>query len=162
MTRTRQQVTSGRQDAHREAEEAREPTDRRERKPLSGFRLKLDAPSREGYQRRWINDTGNRLREAQEGGWTFVNDETALTASHTDTADTRVSVIAGRHEAGGVMHAYLMEIPQEWYDEDQAAKEQELDEIDEALRRGRVQGADPRDAEAFSNTSQGRGIVIEH
>ena len=51
------------------------PSKRRPRTSVGGFGTKLSAPSREGYVRRFVNDTGNRLAEMQELGYSIVEQE---------------------------------------------------------------------------------------
>lgn len=46
----------------------------------------------------------------------------------------KTSRIVGAKEDGQAMSAYLMEIPVEWYDEDQKVKQRPLDEFEAALK----------------------------
>lgn len=114
---------------------------RKERIPLGVARSQLTAPPRPGYVRRWINDDGKgRLQKAQEGGYTFVEDPN-LRVGEDDggsRSDSRVSRIVGKTTEGKPMRAYAMEIREEWYREDQASKRQTLDEVDRAIRKGRL------------------------
>lgn len=112
------------------------PPKRRERVPLNAMRQKLQAPERKGYVRRWVNDEGGRLRDFERAGYSFVEEE----GIHTDGEGTRVCRRVGTHENGAVKHAFLMEQKQEWYDEDQAEKQKELDVVDEAIRGGNIAG----------------------
>jgi hypothetical protein len=50
------------------------------------------------------------------------------------------------------MRTYLMEIPQEWYDEDQAVKRAKLDETERAIYGDR---GDPRKAQAEGRATYG-------
>jgi hypothetical protein len=53
--------------------------ERKKRVPLGVPRTKLTAPTRPGYQRRWINDDAKgRLQHAKEGGYTHVEDPNLL------------------------------------------------------------------------------------
>jgi hypothetical protein len=119
---------------------AKQRDDRRKRVPLSGMRSKLSAPQREGYVRRWFNDTGGRLMDAENAGYEFVTD-TGLqigdpgTDGNQDTG-SRVSKVVDRQENGQPMRAYLMEIKKEWYDEDQKNKQKQVDRVDEAIMGG--------------------------
>jgi hypothetical protein len=112
------------------------PPKRRERVPLSAMRQKLQAPKREGYKRRFVNDEGGRLQNFERAGYAFVEDEDV----HTDGEGRRISRRVGVHENGQPMYAFLMEQKQEWYAEDQAEKNKELDKADEAIRRGNIAG----------------------
>lgn len=112
------------------------PTDRNEagrrtRVPLGMKQTALAAEQRPGYVRRWVNDTSGRLQQAEDGGYTFVSSD--QTAKSTDVG-ARISRVVGKNENGEGMRAYLMEIPQEWYDEDQRAKQKPVNEFEAALQ----------------------------
>lgn len=98
------------------------------RKPV-GTRRVLSAEQRPGYHRRWVNDIDDRIQMFIEGGYTPVagdadnSDKRATDPSKLGSSQTRKSV-------GGGVEAVLMEIPLEWYNEDQAAKQQRNDEIE--------------------------------
>lgn len=114
---------------------------RAERVPLGVPRSKLTVPNRPGYVRRWINDDGKgRLQFAQQGGYAFVEDPDLRIGEDEGQSrqDSRVSRIVGRTAQGGPMRAYLMEISSELYQQDQKSKQSALDEVDRAIRKGRL------------------------
>jgi len=111
---------------------------------------KLAYPDRDGYHRHWFNDTPGRVAAAQESGYTSVIDPA------TKQPVTRV---VGVSPIGGPLHAYLLEIPQEWYDDDMAELEKINASKEEALKRG-PQAANPSDVQAFYPTAQGRQSSI--
>lgn len=93
-------------------------------------RQKLSYDARPGYHRHWFNDTGSRIGDAENGGYTKVNDKEGKP----------VSKIVGTQEGGERLVAYLMEIPQEWYDEDMAEQQASIDAKEELIkRRGRLE-----------------------
>lgn len=141
-------------DARAELAEEREPKGRRQRVPLGSMRLKLTAPKRRGFHRRWIVDRANRLQEAQLAGYEFVRDEESIEDAGMGR-DSRVKQYSGEEIL------YLMEIPQAFYDEDQRAKQAEIDEIDETLRRGHVKGANAKDRDAYYAGSDRGDIIVE-
>lgn len=123
--------------------------ERKKRVPLGVPRSKLTVPQRAGYVRRFVNDDGKgRLQFALNGGYSHVTDPTLQVGEDGggDKPDSRVSRIVGRAESGKPLRAFLMEIPSELYQEDQASKQAELDEVDRAIRKGRLisQGEDTR------------------
>ena len=85
----------------------------------------LTTDQRDGFVRRWVNDTPGRVQMFEDAGYeivrepTKVGDDRAGEASNVGASITRKSVGAGQE-------AVLMEIPIEFYEEDQAAKEQSL------------------------------------
>jgi hypothetical protein len=114
---------------------------RKQRVPLGVPRTKLTTPQRQGYKRRWINDDGKgRLQNALAGGYSYVEDPDLQVGEDGggDRPDSRVSRIVGRGEGGKPLRAFLMEIPSELYQEDQASKQAALDEVDRAIRKGRL------------------------
>lgn len=119
----------------------------RKRIPFAERRKKLDATGIPGYKLHWVNDIKDRIITHEEAGYEFVNAgevklNSLVTAANADLG-TRVSKVVGTKENGEPMHAYLMKIKQEWYDEDQQAKQALVDESDKALRGGfGISGAD--------------------
>ncbi|MCI0559224.1 MAG: hypothetical protein MN733_12075 [Nitrososphaera sp.] len=114
----------------------------RARRPMGVPRAKLAIPDLPGYMGRVVNDTPGRIAMALEGGYEFVNKAEApnwgdseVTPGNSDLG-TRVSRVVGTHPDGTAMRGYLMRIRKEWYDEDQAAKMQKVDEIDSAIKHG--------------------------
>lgn len=111
---------------------------RKVRVPLGVPRSKLSAPQIQGYSTRWINDTVGRLQNAEAGGYEFVYErELDGQAGNTDLGD-KVSRIVGRNEDGSPLRAFLMKIKETWYREDQRTKQRKVDEIDTAIRRGKL------------------------
>lgn len=106
---------------------------RAERIPLGVRKQKLLAEIREGYVGRWVNDDGDRINQALQGGYTFVAKD-GVAAS--DDPGSRISRIVGTKAGGGSLSAYLMEIPKEWYDADQLAKRQGIDATESLIKRG--------------------------
>ncbi len=104
----------------------RKTPDRKERVPLGVRRLKLAAPARPGFHRRWINDgwkhDPSRISDAEAGGYVLVE-------------GVAPRVVGSNDNSTGIT-ARLMEIPQELYDEDQAAKAREIDEKEKTINKG--------------------------
>jgi len=112
---------------------------RRKRAPVGGFRQRLDAPKREGYIRRWVNDEGIRPELLHSNyAYDFVLD----TNTRTEGAGTRVSRVVGRKPSGEPMHAYLMETPVEEFAVGVAEKEDALKPFEEAIKSGRDAGGE--------------------
>jgi len=146
-------------------------TDRSEGKvarvPFGGVKLKmqLSEADMKGFKdrkmiTRWFNDDPGRIERAQGGGYKFVKPEHATSlgqgALHGDGSDpesnARVSLVVNRDPQ---TRAYLMEIPKKFYDEDQKAKQDEVDRIDEALAVGGAGGA------SIEN-QYGKGVTYSH
>lgn len=89
-----------------------------------GQRNILTTDQRPGYVRRWVNDVDGRLAMFEEAGYEAVRTPTQVGDPAAGNASQVGSVV--RKPVGGGVDAVLMEIPVEYYDEDQAAKEQHL------------------------------------
>lgn len=120
--------------AQETANETPVPKSGRRRRSTSGTNaLKLSAPTRKGYTRRWVNDDGNRIAEADELAYDFVH-EAGITSSDPGT---RISRLVGTKANGEPLRAYLMETPDELYAEGVAEKEARARQTDEAIAAGR-------------------------
>ena len=124
-------------------ERANKPT----RVPVSGSRdIMTVFGKEEDFVYRWVNDineAGSRILKFKRGGYEFARNELgsdeyvigeeAVYQSKNDGSIIRLPV--GTDKAGQAMHAYLMRIKKEWYDEDQDLKEKELQKEEEAIMR---------------------------
>lgn len=136
---------------------SRERATRKERKQRIPFgvhktKMSLDGSLRErldssGKVPRWVNDDagGGRITQALEGGYDFVTPKGEQigdpdASSRAETEGSRISRIVGTHEDGTPKRAFLMAIDKDFYEEDFAAKQGEIDKIDEAIRRGETTG----------------------
>ncbi len=125
---------------------------RQNRKPFGTQTQKLAFKKREGYHHHWFNDTPGRLDAAKEAGYTHVIDE---------TTKKPIQLVVGVTAQGGPLTGFLMEIPEEWFNDDMAAQQRAVDEKEETIRRGQVEAADPRERDSrFYPTAQGRKIDI--
>jgi len=114
--------------------------------------MQLSKPDMQGFKdrkmvTRWFNDDPGRIERALAGGYNYVDPRNATSlgqgALHRDSTDlsrSRVSIVVTRGEP--VTRAYLMEIKQEFFDVDQAAKEAINFQVDEALALGGSRGSD--------------------
>lgn len=118
------------------------PVTRETRKPFGSQAQKLAYAQRPGYHRRWFNDVPGRIVDAQEAGFALVVGEDKKNVSRP----------VGVNEAGGALIAYLMEIPQDWYDEDMAREQAKVDEVDRAIRRGGIEGEPGKDGRYVPQT----------
>lgn len=105
---------------------------RRRRASVGGHNLKLEAPTRAGYVRRWVNDIGNRIAEAEQLAYDFVTD----TSIQGTGEGSRVSRLVGTKPNGEPLRAYLMETPEEEFQAGAEDKEAVNRQIDDAITRG--------------------------
>lgn len=96
-----------------------------------GSQKRLSAPERPGFVRRYFNDVDDRIERAKLAGYTPVEEEIVYSERSKDPTvlgkQRRVSVGKGTY-------AVLMEIPEEWYCEDQLAKVKNNNEKVRSLR----------------------------
>lgn len=129
-----------------ERKATREDQGRSNRVPLGVSRTKLAVSGRPGYVRRWVNDSEGRIQQAQQGGYQFVEDpklqigDKDIDNENRDLG-ARVSRVVDKSSG---QKAYLMEIKEEFYKEDQLAKAAALDETDRAIKAGKLQDGERR------------------
>jgi hypothetical protein len=111
-------------------EEVRLERKRKERVPFGTPKMRFPNREDDGYVYRVFNDQWSkepgRIERAQAAGYEAV-----------DEPLSRQPV--GVNEDGSPIMGVLMRIPKEWYDEDQAAKQVELDKVDEQIYGGTFQ-----------------------
>lgn len=120
----------------------------RERTPFSANRSRLKVDLKEkGFTHRWFNDQDDRVQRALDAGYAFVKpDEIGQVGDkevHGGNTDlgSKVSRVVGRTAESQPIRAYLMKIPDAFYKEDQAKKEEVNRRVDEAVRAGKAGGA---------------------
>lgn len=132
--------------AREERATSREESGRNKRVPLGVARSKLSVPERPGYMRRWVNDTEGRLMQAEQGGYQFATDQN-LQIGQPDVDNVnrdlgaRVSRVVDKSTG---QKAYLMEIKQEFYAEDQAAKSKKIRATEDQIRKGKIEADESR------------------
>jgi hypothetical protein len=129
---------------------------RENRRPFGATTQKLAYPPRPGYYRHWFNDEPGRILGAEEAGYAHVKHDRGPKNGQN------VEAVVGRRESGHPQMAYLMEIPQEWRDDDTAAYEAKNASIEAAIKKGSVavDKADPKDVAKFYPSAQGRQISL--
>lgn len=108
-----------------------DPKNRPTRTPLGERNVLTVANKRQGYKQRWVNDVDDRIERANAAGYTAVMRPTKVGDPKAGAA-TQVGDIV-RKPVGGGITAVLMEIPDEYYREDQAAKEAKLKDTERSL-----------------------------
>ena len=151
-TETKQATTESKETAAQATPRA----ERQRRSAFNGTRGKLQVGhSIPGYHLHILNDTPGRIQQAQESGYEFVSPEEVggvtnnVTSRNTDIGD-KVRFLVGTTDGGEPLYAYLMKIKQEWYDEDQKELQRRNEQIDAAIRGGKLTG-DGMSTEGFYN-----------
>lgn len=100
-----------------------------------------------GYHMHWLNDYAGRIQQAVQGGYEFVTADEVGSMVNSNITDRnndlgeKVRMLVGHNEEGGPLYAYLMKIPDEFWREDQQKIQDRNDQIDTAIRKGKVPGA---------------------
>lgn len=135
--------------------------------PMSLPRQNLEVPERDGWHRHWF--LGRRVEAALAAGYEYVsmsdvelnNKGVADGAEMSGSSDlgSRVSKFSGLDENNQPEHLYLMEIPEEWYLEDQRLLAERNDKVAQALRAGLV-GAENDPEKSMRYLKQGAGLFF--
>ncbi len=116
-----------------------------------GSRNILTTDQKEGFKRRWVNDDPGRVQMFEEAGYKIVNDPTKVGDRRVGDASNQGSSVT-RKSVGGGQFSVLMEIPEEFYREDQEAKEQHLKNQERSLIPETLKG----------DGSYGEGLTISN
>jgi len=110
----------------------------RPRRTPIGQRQRLSVNKQEaGYVYRIVNDLDNRVPKMLEAGYEIVTD--------AEVGDKRVDVaspIGSSFSVGQGVSAVVMRQKREWYDEDQATKQMQVDQIEGTMKADVRQAAD--------------------
>jgi hypothetical protein len=106
-----------------------------------------------GYHLHILNDTPGRIQNAVDAGYEFVTPEEiggtiSGTLEQNSDLGEKVRYRVGADEAGNAMYAYLMKIRQDWYEEDQQIIQSRIDQVDDAIKNGKLTG-DGNSTEGF-------------
>jgi len=87
----------------------------------------------ENFAGRWVDDRDDRLAMYLEAGYEFVP-ETVKDSFGDKTVDSSRGLDTRRKKPGGKGKTlYLMQLPRELYNEDQLAKQREIDQMERAM-----------------------------
>lgn len=147
VTRTREEKPEGRE--RRRKAGGGETTGRR----LGVLKSALDFNA---FKYRWINANDARLMaKTKEDDWDFVTKDGGVKDDSADMGNV-VSQIVGMKPDGSALFAYLCRKPKAWWQEDQDAKQVELDKQLAQLRRG-----NDREGGTQSDYVPSSGITIQ-
>lgn len=119
------------------------PRVRPQRTPI-GTKSRLAIHNKEaGYEYRIVNDVRDRVEIFKQNGWEVVpaadirvGDKRVEDPSAVGSS-SRVPVGLIGEQAG---HAVVMRIPTEWYKEDQAAKQAEINRLEQTMKEEALEG----------------------
>lgn len=132
---------------------------RRRRASTGGFRKKLDAPDREGFVRRWVDNDPSRIQAMEELGYALVSEKAGEGQARTDGMGTRISRHAGKRDSGAPQQLVLMECRADDYAQGVQEKEDLLKPFEAALKAGTdttgrmADSYEPRDRSSITHSS---------
>lgn len=108
---------------------------RERRKAYDGRQLKMTVVATPGKVGRWVNDDGKKIEERTAQGYDFVPDRKKVGEGEDDGNTSLGDMISMRvgDKNGKPLMAYYMEIEEEFYEEDQATKQKEIDEVHDSI-----------------------------
>lgn len=112
----------------------------RRRKPgqtvLANLKLSVDEAKldRKTYEYRFVNDKDGRVQQLHAQDWDIAPEGAKEDNASLGSVN---SAHAGVNE-GKPYQTVLMRKPKDWFDEDQKEKQRPLDEMEDAIRRGRT------------------------
>lgn len=118
---------------------------RRERPPVGGLRDILTIADKDpNYEYRWVKDVPGRIKWLEERGWEIVLDSLKVGQETVDSPKGKLASALTRF-GGGTVTLVAMRILKEWYDADQAAKQELVDAVEEQMvgeaNSGRIPGS---------------------
>ena len=119
---------------------AKAPERRVRRTPL-GTRNVLTVSGKEpGYEYRFVNDIGDRVQEFLDNGWEIVEKKDVRIGDRRLGTPTSTEGTAAIAAVGRGTNAYVLRIREEWYKEDQAAKQEAVDASEAATKDKALDG----------------------
>jgi hypothetical protein len=110
--------------------EAKKRQRRKDSTPINGMRMKLQVSGTEpGFHYAWIND--ENVGTALDNDYEFVTHAVKIGHKHIDVSEMQGSKIS-RNVGNGVV-AYLMRIPEEWYQENELENQKYVDFTEKQL-----------------------------
>lgn len=105
------------------------------RKPLSQRGPQaISGDKNPDYEYRFVNDTGSRIHNFQQAGYEFVTGD-ELTVGDSRVKDASDLGSNKRVISNDGTTSYLMRTKRDWYNEDQAAKAQQIKEQEAAMKQ---------------------------
>lgn len=115
------------------------PSGRVKRTPVSGKHILTVQGKDPDKVYRIVNDEADRIARFQEGGYELVPDE-AVKVGDNRVSKTSSEGTVKQVSVGGGRKAFVMAIKREWYEEDQKAKQQLVDDQESTIRHKALDG----------------------
>lgn len=97
-----------------------------------GSRNVLTAAQRPGFKRRFVNDIKDRIQEFKEAGYSIVEEKVQVGDPKIGRPNQLGSSVSSQ---GDGQRKVLMEIPEEYYNEDYQAEQEKISQKENEIRR---------------------------
>lgn len=114
------------------------------------------AEKKPGFVRRWVNDESNNIDRRTRQGYSFVDEGNAATTDIGSAKSIQVS-----KQRNVETRAYLMEIPEEFYNEDQQEKENQIRRTETSIKEATAGGEKALERSVLYNPSEGNNQLLE-
>jgi len=118
---------------------AKAPRGRTQRVPVGTRQVLSVAGKDPSYEYRIVNDSGDRVQEFLDAGYEVVAaDSVRVGDKRVNSASSEGSV--SQISVGQGQKAFVLRIKKEWYAEDQASKQQRVNELESATKAKALDG----------------------
>lgn len=118
---------------------AKAPVSRVRRTPVGQRNILTVSGKEPGFQYRFVNDTADRIQEFLDNGWEKVPASDVRVGDKRINSPTNVGTDSVASVGGG-QKAYLLRIREDWYKEDQDAKQAQVDASEALMREKALDG----------------------
>ena len=118
---------------------AKVPSGRTQRVPVGTRNVLTVAGKDPNYEYRIINDSGDRVQEFMDAGYELVEKDSVRVGDkrvNSATAEGTVSQVS----VGQGQKGYIVRIKKEWYQEDQAKKQRQVNDQERATKEKALDG----------------------
>lgn len=119
---------------------AKVPPRRPVRTPLGQRNILTVRGKEPGYEYRFVNDIGDRVQEFLDNGWEVVKQEDVRIGDKRLGTPSGAEGSVATAAVGRGTQAYLLRIREEWYKEDQEAKQDHVDRTEAATKEKALDG----------------------
>jgi hypothetical protein len=115
------------------------PSGRVKRTPVTERQVLSVKGKEPGYVYRIVNDTGDRIAQFQEMGYELVDDKD-VTVGDRRIQQVKAEGTKAQVSVGQGIKAFVMRQKQDWYNEDQEAKQAKVDQLEQSTKNQATSG----------------------
>lgn len=127
------------------ARETATRVERPKRTRINGRNILTVSGKEPGYVYRIVNDVGDRVEMFKQAGYELVESEAVQVGERRVNSASALGSKAQVSVDSTGTKAFVMRIPKEWYDEDQRAKQSDVDELERTIKKDALSKNELRD-----------------